>query len=119
MKYNQYSSVCDTCGGKGWFEKPEPCSRTLWIPCETCGSCENAEMAKCKGMNRIINYSDIAKKFVYYYENQERIKVKFSTGEVKSGRVGMTIGRKPSFLLMLRSNSTGSSWTLSGNDEII
>lgn len=63
--------------------------------------------------------SDLAEQFKPYYATDERIKVQFSTGEIKSGTVGVTTGHKPVFLLMLRKNSTGSSWTLSDKDIIL
>jgi len=65
------------------------------------------------------NAIDLAKKFIPYYENQERIKVKFSSGDIKSGRVGVTTGWKPVFILMLTSRSHGSSWILRDNDMVL
>lgn len=63
--------------------------------------------------------SGLSKQFVPHFRNDKRIKVKFSWGEVKTGTVGVTTGWKPSFILLLRSNSTGSSYLLSDEDEII
>lgn len=63
--------------------------------------------------------SDLSRQFIDTFESQERIKVQLSSGEVKSGTVGITTGWKPVFLLMLRKNSRGSSWTLTDNDKII
>lgn len=65
------------------------------------------------------DYSKCAKKFIPYYENQERIKVKFPYGEIKTGRVGRTSGIQPVLLLMLRSNSMGSSHILTDNCIIL
>ena len=62
---------------------------------------------------------DLAEKFVPYYKNGARIEVRFSSGEVKRGTVGVTTGWRPCFILMLRRDSIGSSWTLGKNDEII
>jgi len=62
---------------------------------------------------------ELAKQFVPYFESGERIKVKFSYGEEKTGTVGITTGWKPIFILMLTKRSTGSSWTLSKKDKII
>ena len=61
----------------------------------------------------------LAKQFAPAYNSGSRIRVKFSTGEVLSGTVGRTTGWKPSFLLMLSSRSTGSSWTLGKRDKIV
>ena len=117
-KYNNFSSVCDKCGAKGWHEKPVKCTREYSKTCECCGQSVDG-MVKCKGTNVLIDYSDISKKFISYYESGDRIKVKFSYGEIKTGTVGMTTGWKPVFLLMLRSNSIGSSYTLSDKDIIL
>jgi hypothetical protein len=76
-------------------------------------------MHQCTGTNIIIDYSQIAKKFVSAYESEKRITVKFSYGETKRGTVGMTTGWKPVFILMLRANSTGSSLVLTDKDELI
>jgi hypothetical protein len=61
----------------------------------------------------------LAKKFIPYYENQKRIEVKFDTGEIKRGTVGVTTGWAPVFLLILRRNSMGSIWILHSEDKIV
>lgn len=61
----------------------------------------------------------LAKQFIPAYNSGERIRVKFHTGEVLSGTVGVTTGWKPAFLLMLRSNSRGSEWLLGSKDKIV
>lgn len=76
-------------------------------------------MYKCKGKNIMIDYSDISKQFIPYYENKTRIKVQFSYGGIKTGIVGKTTGWKPVFILMLRSNSRGSSYILTDKEIII
>ena len=63
--------------------------------------------------------SCLAQKFIPYFESGERIEVKFSHGEVKRGRIGITTGWKPSFLLMLRRSDHGSSHLLTLNDKIL
>ena len=50
--------------------------------------------------------SDLNNSFVEYYNNQARVEVDFGY-EVKRGRIGVTTGWKPCFLLMLRRNSMG------------
>lgn len=57
--------------------------------------------------------------FIRYYESQQQVKVRFEYGEVKTGRIGVTTGWKPCFLLMIRANSLGSSWTIGPKDKII
>ena len=62
---------------------------------------------------------NLAKQFIQYWESGEKIKVKFSYDEIKTGTVGITTGWSPVFLLMLTSRSKGSSTTLGKNDKII
>lgn len=63
--------------------------------------------------------SALAPEFIPYFNSQERIKVQFEYGEIKTGTVGITTGWKPCFLLMLTKRSIGSSWGLSSKDTII
>ena len=63
--------------------------------------------------------SDLAPQFAKYWGTDTRITVQFAHGTKMRGRVGITTGWKPVFLLMLRSNSRGSSWTLGNDDKII
>lgn len=62
--------------------------------------------------------SDLAPQFIKYYENQERIEVEFPYGRER-GRVGVTTGWKPVFLLMHRVSDSGSSSTLRENDVVV
>lgn len=64
------------------------------------------------------NDSQLNKNFIPYYENQERITVDFGY-EQKRGRIGITTGWKPCFLLMLTKRSIGSSYTIGMNDKIV
>lgn len=63
--------------------------------------------------------SDLNPLFIPYFNNQKRIEVKFSWGEIKRGRVAVTSGWKPGFLLMLTSRSIGSSYILDKDVEFI
>ncbi len=60
----------------------------------------------------------LSRQFIRYFEGGERIEVKFG-GEVVRGRVGVTTGWQPCFLLMLTTRSIGSSYCLSDQDKII
>ena len=62
--------------------------------------------------------SELNKEFIPYYENQERITVDFGY-EQKRGRIGITTGCRPCFLLMLTKRSMGSSYTIGKNDKLI
>jgi hypothetical protein len=64
--------------------------------------------------------SDLALQFVPYFENQQRIEVSFGGGDFhKRGRVGITTGWKPCFLLLPTTRSRGSSWILGGPDVVV
>lgn len=63
--------------------------------------------------------SDLSKQFIPYFENQKRIEVDLYGEDKKRGRVGVTTGWKPVFLLMLSTRSTGSAILLSDKDKII
>ena len=60
--------------------------------------------------------SNLDNRFLKYYENGERIKVRFYGDMELTGTVGVTTGWKPVFLLMRNLNSIGSSWTLASKD---
>jgi hypothetical protein len=62
--------------------------------------------------------SALAEQFIPYFNNQQRIEVDFGY-EKKRGYIGVTGGWKPCFLLMLRTDSIGSSYTLRHEDKII
>jgi len=62
--------------------------------------------------------SDLASQFIPYFESQARIEVDFGY-EKKRGRIGVTTGWKPCFLLMLTTRSIGSSYTLSVSDKVV
>lgn len=57
--------------------------------------------------------SDLAPQFVPYFESGARIEVRttYPSGQswTRRGRVGITTGWKPAFLLMARTNCRGSS----------
>lgn len=59
------------------------------------------------------------KRFIDYFNSGVRIRVDFGDGLVQQGTVGVTGGWRPVFLLMLRSDSIGSTWTLGKNDTIV
>jgi hypothetical protein len=61
--------------------------------------------------------SDLNPDFIPYYENGARITVDFGY-EKKRGTIGVTTGWKPCFLLLLRKNSSGSSYTIGKNDKV-
>lgn len=74
--------------------------------------------AKKKQYDDIFDESELAKEFIPYFENGYRIEVSIN-GVVMRGRVGVTTGWRPVFLLMLRRNSHGSSWILKHSDKAL
>ena len=63
--------------------------------------------------------SDLAEKFIPYFETGQRIEVKTEYGEIKRGYIGVTTGWKPVFMLLSRYDSHGSSELLSKKTKII
>lgn len=63
--------------------------------------------------------SDLALNFARYYESNERIEVDFGQGEIKRGRVGITTGWKPVFILVLRVTDSGSSWIINKKAKVL
>ena len=61
---------------------------------------------------------NLSNQFIKYYNNQQRIEVNFGDGLIKRGRVGITTGWAPVFILLLTKRSRGSSFTLSDQDTI-
>jgi len=62
--------------------------------------------------------SELAPKFIRYFNSGERIKVGIY-GDVLTGTVGVTTGWKPVFLLMRTSRSLGSGDMLREDNQII
>lgn len=64
--------------------------------------------------------SDLAPAFIQYFESQERIEVvNKGFGYRRRGRVGVTSGWKPAFLLIHRVSDWGSSDVLGAGDEVV
>jgi len=63
--------------------------------------------------------SELSGQFVPYFKTNYRIKVKMRWGDVLTGRVGVTSGWKPVFLLMRRRSDLGSSIVLTDKEKII
>ncbi len=61
---------------------------------------------------------DLAHQFVPYFESGERIEVRSPWG-TRRGRVGVTTGWKPVFILLARRNARGSSDVLTSSDTVV
>lgn len=116
---SEYNTVCDKCYRPTWYETEQPCKRSISHGCETCGSHEYvSDTTPCIGTLRVIDKSNLPNKFAHYHENGQRIEVKTPYGETIRGYVGKTTGWKPSYILLARSNSMGSSELLNSEYEI-
>ena len=62
--------------------------------------------------------SDLNPDFIPYYENQKRIEVDFGY-ETKKGRIGVTTGWRPCFLLMLTTRSLGSVHLIDRDSAVV
>lgn len=67
---------------------------------------------------KVFDASDLAPQFVPYFEGGQRIEVE-TCGEIKRGRVGVTTGWKPVFILVLRRSDRGSGWVLGKDDKVL
>lgn len=63
--------------------------------------------------------SSLAPQFIPYFNNERRIIVQIKHGEEISGKVGVSTGWRPVFLLLKKSTSTGSSDILGQEDLIV
>lgn len=96
-----HKTVCNKCYRKTWYETSQPC-----------------HVSGCTGTLMVIDNSLLAEQFTPYYENKQRIEVE-TCGKKIRGYVGKTTGWKPVYILLLRSNSMGSSYTLRTDDKIV
>lgn len=60
----------------------------------------------------------LSKKFIPYYNSGESIKVRTYMG-IRCGTVGATTGWRPVFMIMARRTSTGSSYLVDDQSEIL
>ena len=63
--------------------------------------------------------SALAPAFVAYFNSGQRVKVAFAALGEMTGRVGVTTGWRPCFLLMRTSRSHGSPWLIGKLDRVV
>lgn len=63
--------------------------------------------------------SDLHEQFIEHWRTGDRVEIEMKGEGKMRGRIGVTTGWKPCFILLLRSNSSGSSWTLRKEDKVI
>jgi hypothetical protein len=104
---NQYKTTCDKCYQPTWYETEQPCKRTISKGCPTCGSHENiSKESRCTGTLRVIDYSGLDSRLWQFYEANQRVEITFEWGKER-GYIGKSIGWKPCWLLIKKSNSSG------------
>ena len=62
--------------------------------------------------------SNLNKEFVPHFESQKRVEVTDQFGGKTKGRIGVTTGWKPAFLLMTHGNSKGSSYVIGPKHKV-
>ena len=113
-----HTSVCDHCYRGTWYEvEGMKCRMSINDRCECCGQVKGEK--PCPGKLRLINRSGLAKRFERYYESGQRIRVRLVDGRELTGTVGKTMGWMPSYMLMARSDSRGSSDMLTDKDIVL
>ena len=117
MATQEYTSVCDRCYAGTWYPGGDPCRMSYPVRCGECGHAKD-EHRKCGGTLRAVDTSDLDPRFSRYHGTGVRIKVKWY-GETITGTVSRTTGWKPAYLLMPRSDSTGSPYILNAAATIV
>ena len=56
---------------------------------------------------------------IEYFNTQVRVRVRFAHGEELTGRIGVTSGWVPAFLLMRRNSDRGSVHVLGAGDRVV
>lgn len=124
-----YKTVCNKCGRKTWYEEEQQChcEYPKKKHCDKCGHTEVIEpvkMVRCTGTLVKISDEHINHAFDRFYNTDIRIEVAFCDSEGKEyerkrGTIGKTTGWKPSYLLMLRRDSIGSSYLINHNTKFL
>ena len=108
----EYKSICDKCGRYTWYEQEQPC-HCSYPPSKTCDTCGHTEVMNdkddipCGGTLKVIDKSDLDKRFTPYYSSGERVEVVYKNGESERFYVGKLTGWKPIYLAIKKSNSSG------------
>ncbi len=116
MRDPMHKTVCNRCWRGTWYETEQACRMSRMDRCKCCG--QTTKEIPCGGTLKAIDRSELAPAFAGYYESGDRIRVMVD-GEIKTGTVGKTGGWKPSYMLMARIDSNGSSDLLDHNDRVL
>lgn len=105
---DSYKTVCDKCFQKTYYKTEQPCKRTIFSGCPTCGSHENIDKPSiCTGTLRVIDNSELDSRFDSYYQSKQRIEITYEDGEKARGTIGKSTGWKPCYLLIKTVRSLG------------
>ena len=109
-----YTSVCDTCNRKTWYETEQRChvSGPKTTTCKTCNNTttdKGHKIVRCTGTLKLYNNSDLDERFREFYRTGQRIRVTYSWNEKESFYVGKSTGWKPVWLAIKNKNSSGGS----------
>ena len=104
---SEYTTVCDKCYQKTYYEVEQPCKRTITPACPTCGSRECSDPIPCPGTLRVIDNSALDPRLTPYYKSGERVEITFTYGEKTRCYIGKSTGWRPIYLEILRSGSSG------------
>ena len=115
---DEYTAVCDRCYRQTFHTAEQPCGMSYPARCGECHQTRHDKQQRCSGTLRMIDRSTLAPQFLPYYGRDVRIKVRTKWGEIGTGTVSRTMGWKPSYMLMPRRDSTGSSFLL-GKDDVV
>lgn len=120
---NRFITRCDACNAPTWYETEQPCKMSYpkRKDCPTCAHIEldHDKMIPCPGTLRLIDWSGLAPAFTPYLHDFTRRLEVTSGGYTRRGYVGITTGRKPSYLLLPRRDSRWSSDLLDQEVRIV
>ena len=116
MQEDTYTTVCNKCYKKTWYETEQPCHMS-YPKSKTCSlghvHINNPyETERCTGTLMVIDKTNINTHLTV----GERYTFRDKAGIVKRFTVGRTSGWKPCLLLLHNARSTGSSITVNAPD---
>ena len=116
----EYKTICNKCMQGTWYETEQPCHREVFNGCNECKSHENiSRKQKCTGTLKIIDNSSLNIRATRFYDSGERVRISYKDGTITRCYIGKSIGWKPIYLEILKSNSNGGGWLFLPGDAKI
>jgi hypothetical protein len=118
MSNKDFTTICDKCYRKTWYEDEQQC-HCSYLETKTCNECghtetlDNAKEVRCTGTLRKIDNSELDSRFTPYYERGERVEVIYKDGLKERFYIGKSTGWKPVYLTLARADSIGGGALLS------